>query len=146
MITRSLRIQIPIWLQIWLYTALLIHMFGGITKLYFIGIGYDHLTHALSASVIAAIGYLLFTSIDRYSESIHFPRRFLSTLVLFFVMASGMVWEMMEFAVDLTFHIEMQGSIDDTVMDMIFNLMGGGIVAIAHFAHQVLDTKETKDK
>ena len=136
-VARSFRISIPIWLEIWLLIALLLHLFGGLSDLYIDAVWYDHLTHVFSASFMAAIGYLIFRSIGAYSESIYFPEKFLSILVLFFVMASGMVWEIIEFAMDQFFDAGIQGSQEDTVLDIVFNLMGGGIVALIHFAHMV---------
>lgn len=143
-IARNLRISIPIWLQIWLFTAFSLHVLGGFADFYYIGIGYDHLTHALSASFIAALGYLLFRSIEGYSKSIYFPEKFLSILVLFFVMASGMVWEIIEFSVSLSLDITIQGSQEDTVVDILFNLVGGGIVALIHFTHMAWSDGERK--
>jgi len=88
---------------------------------------YDHLTHALSASVVAGVGYTTVRAFDEHSDGIHLPSRF--TFV--FVMAFGVVWELVEFSVDVVGSATgfgatgfTQHSLNDTMLNLVFNTMG----------------------
>lgn len=59
---------------------------------------WNHLTHALSASVVAIVGYTVIRAFDEHSDVVHFSPRFLAFFVFLFVVALGVVWEVLEFA------------------------------------------------
>ena len=139
---RDLKIVLPVELNLWIVTALFIHVLGSFSGFYDNLPGWDHLTHAMSASLIAALGFILVASIDKYAESIYLPPAFLALLIVMLTMAVGVVWELMEYLIDTTTGSHLQYSLDDTMKDMLFDTIGGLLVAAGgayYLSHTSLD-------
>jgi uncharacterized membrane protein YjdF len=102
---------------------------------------YDHVTHALSSSIVAAAGYITVRSVAEHVEDVYFPPRFTFVFVLLFVLAFGVLWEVIEFGVgglaSLTGSATVltQYGLGDTMLDLLFDTLGGIIVAIWGTAH-----------
>jgi uncharacterized membrane protein YjdF len=102
---------------------------------------FDHVTHALSASVVAAVGYATARALDVHSDEIHLPRRFMFVYILLFVLAFGVVWEVIEFSLgELARYqgnraILTQSGLEDSMMDLVFDTFGAIIVATWGTAH-----------
>lgn len=97
---------------------------------------WDHFTHSLSASVVAAAGYSTVRAVDLHSEEVYIPPQYTGILILIFVLAFGVLWELLEFGIAVagdtfgTATILTQYGIEDTLKDLTFNSMGGVIVAL----------------
>ena len=140
---RDLKLVLPVGLNFWIVLALFLHVFGGASGFYDNVPGWDHVTHALSSSLIAALGFIVVMSVDQYVESIYLPRRFLGVFIAMFTMAMGVIWELMEFSIDVLTGSHMQYSLDDTMFDLFFDGMAGIAVA-AVGAHYLLHTSRDK--
>lgn len=131
---RNYRIPLDPWLGLWVTTAVFLHTLGS-AGLYAQIDWWDHLTHAMSASVVAGIGYTVARAIDLHHDEIHLPKQFAFVYILVFVLAFGVLWEIFEFALDLTADatgLDMplsQFGLDDTVRDLMFNSLGALVVA-----------------
>ena len=132
---RDLKLVLPVGLNFWIVLALFLHVFGGVSGFYDTVPGWDHVTHALSSSLIAALGFILVLSVDQYVKAIYLPRRFLGVFIAMFTMAMGVIWELMEFSMDMWTGSHMQYSLDDTMVDLFFDGMAGIAVAAvgAHY-------------
>lgn len=135
------------WLGLWLTAAVFLHSMGSAGLYGQIG-WWDNLTHALSASLVAAAGYTTARAIDLHSEEIHIPRRFAFVYILVIVLAFGVIWELFEYGLDIvatqtgvTMPLAQHG-LDDTVRDLLFNSIGALLVALFGQAH-LLDIAET---
>lgn len=113
-------------LVLWLTVAMVLHAVGSI-GLYDQHQWYDEVTHTASATVIAGVGYAVFRALELHSEAIDVPSEFRAVFILVFVLAAGMVWEVLEFVAGGLAPVY---GIDDIVTDLIFNAVGGIIVAI----------------
>ncbi|RRJ33855.1 hypothetical protein [Halocatena pleomorpha] len=97
---------------------------------------WDHLTHALSASVVTAVGYATVRAIDLHSSDVHLPSEFMFVFLLLFVLAFGVLWEVVEFTLSEVSRIVGGGSIltqygiEDTMLDLVFNAVGAIVVAV----------------
>ncbi|WP_255152518.1 hypothetical protein [Halorarius halobius] len=97
---------------------------------------YDHVTHTLSAMLVAGVGYTVTRAVDRYSEAIYLPDRFLAVYIVLVTLAAGVFWEMLEFlarefAVLLALEpVLVQYGLGDTLVDLVFDAVGAGIVAL----------------
>lgn len=144
---RNYRIPLDPWLGLWITTAVFLHTMGSAGLYAQIG-WWDHLTHAMSASLVAAVGYTFARAVDLHSERIHLPRKYAFVYILIFVMAFGVIWELFEFGLDILADATgivmplAQHGIDDTVRDMMFNTLGALIVATFGQAH-LLDVATT---
>jgi hypothetical protein len=122
------------WLGLWITTAVFLHTLGS-SGLYGQIHWWDNLTHAMSASLVAATGYTIARAIELHSDEIHIPRRFVFVYIFVIVLAFGVIWELFEFGLDiaadatgLTMPLAQHG-LDDTVRDTMFNSVGALIVA-----------------
>lgn len=109
----------------WIAVAVVLHTVGSLWLYEFQW--YDEITHTVSATIVAGIGYAAFRALERHSDEISVPSAFRSLFIVVFVLAVGVVWEVLEF----TFGglVTVYG-IDDIVTDFVFNAVGAVIVAI----------------
>ncbi|QFU83720.1 hypothetical protein [Natronorubrum aibiense] len=129
-------------LTLWITTAVFLHAFGTVglpgatANLYSQVWWWDHMTHALSASLVAGVGYATVRALDEHADGIHFPQRFVAVFILLFVLAFGVLWEILEFAIALSADalgidaVLTQYGLADTMLDLVFDLIGGLVVAL----------------
>ncbi|WP_144799515.1 hypothetical protein [Halorubrum depositum] len=140
LLERNYDIPLDPWLGVWITTAVLLHTVGS-AGFYARVPWWDHLTHALSASLIAGAGYTTLRAIDLHSDEIRIPSRFAFVFIFVVVLAFGVVWELFEFALDIVADetgISMplaQFGLDDTVADLTYNSIGALVVALFGQAH-----------
>ncbi|GAB7118891.1 hypothetical protein JCM9743_13530 [Natrinema sp. JCM 9743] len=140
LLERNYDLPLDPWLALWVTSAVFLHTLGSAGLYGRIG-WWDHLTHALSASLIAGIGYTTARAIDLHVADIHVPRRIAFVYIFVVVMAFGVGWELFEFGLDrvaaetgLTMPLAQHG-LDDTVRDLMFNTLGALLVAMFGQAH-----------
>jgi hypothetical protein len=113
-------------LVLWITVAVFLHTVGSL-GLYSEYQWYDEITHTVSATLIAALGYAAFRALELHSDEIRVPQEFRSLFIVVFVLSSAVVWEVIEFALGGYFTVY---GIDDIVTDMIANVAGALIVAV----------------
>ncbi|WP_302080075.1 hypothetical protein [Salinibaculum rarum] len=128
-------------LTLWITSAVFLHAFGVLglpgaeQNLYGQLPWFDHVTHALSASVVAAVGYSTARALDEHSPDIHLPRQFMFVYILLFVLAFGVIWEVIEFGLGELARWQgntallTQHGLEDTMLDMVFDTVGALVVA-----------------
>lgn len=116
-------------------TAVCLHAVG-MLGLYDSTWWWDHMTHTLSATIVATIGYTVTRAFDLHSDAVHFPERFLVVFVLLFTLAFGVFWEVLEFgargvgeAIEAD-PVVVQYGIEDTMLDLVFDAAGAIVVAL----------------
>ncbi len=129
-------------LTLWITAAVFLHAFGTVglpgspLNPYQSVWWYDHLTHGLSASVVAAVGYATARALDVHSDEIFFPPEFMVVFIFLFVLAFGVLWEVIEFAIGGLAAVVGFGSVltqyglEDTMLDLIFDMAGAAVVAV----------------
>jgi hypothetical protein len=141
LVRRDLHIVLPIELNFMIVLALFLHVVGGFSGFYDNIPGWDHITHVMSSSLIAVLGFVAVVTVDKYVDSISLPRIFLAFFIVMFTMAFGVLWEFMEFANDQLTGSLLQYNLEDTMVDLIFDGFAGFIVAslgayyLTHTAH-----------
>ena len=113
-------------LVLWITVAMTLHT-AGYLGLYTQYQWYDEITHTVSATIIAGVGYASFRALELHSEAIDVPSAFRAVFIVVFVLAAGMVWEIFEFAFGGLVTVY---GIDDIVTDMVANTFGGVLVAL----------------
>lgn len=131
LLRRDLKLVLPVELNFWIVLALFLHVVGGYSGFYDRVPGWDHLTHVMSASLVAALGFVVVVVVDKYVDSIYLPRAFLAFFIVMFTIAVGVFWELMEYANDALAGTHLQYSLDDTMVDLLFDTFAGFIVAAA---------------
>ncbi|WP_372912595.1 hypothetical protein [Salinigranum sp.] len=139
---RDYHIPMDAGLTLWITTAVFLHALGTVGlpgsqfSFYQTVWWWDHLTHALSASVVAAAGYATVRAIDLHTEQVYLPPQFTFVFILLFVVAFGVLWEVLEFAVGGLASllggdaVLTQYGLEDTLLDLVFDIVGGVLVAI----------------
>jgi hypothetical protein len=138
-------------LTLWITTAVLLHTIG-MLGLYGTIPWWDHLTHTLSATIVAGVGYATARAVDEHSDAIYFPPRFMFVYVLLFTLAFGVLWEVLEFAVHGVSDrlgvdaVLIQYDLEDTIVDLIFDTVGAVLVALfgTTTLRSVVDTLTTR--
>nr|WP_162224485.1 hypothetical protein [Halorussus amylolyticus] len=137
---RNYEIPLDPWLGLWITTAVFLHTLGSAGLYGQIG-WWDHLTHSMSASLVAAAGYITARSLDLHSDEITIPARFAFVYILVVVLSFGVVWELFEFGLDVvadstgvTMPLAQHG-LDDTIRDLMFNSLGALLVAFFGQVH-----------
>ena len=140
--TLERRYDLPLdpWLALWITTAVFLHTVGS-AGFYARVEWWDHMTHALSASLVAAVGYTTLRAVDLHSDGIRIPSRFAFVFIVLIVLAFGVLWELFEFGLDIVATetgIDMplaQHGLDDTVLDLMYNTAGAVLVGLFGQAH-----------
>jgi hypothetical protein len=101
-----------------------IGMFGG---MYETSTLYDKVMHLLGSGAIA---YLLMVAVHRCCDDHHInlPTSLFPIVLLCGTLAIGTLWELFEFAVDQFGTFNAQRGLHDTMLDLIANTVGGGIM------------------
>ena len=132
---RDWGVRLGTGVTLWISTAVLLHtvgMVGAYTAVFW----WDHVTHTLSATIVAGVGYATVRALDEHSEAVRFPPRFTFLFVLLFTLAFGVLWEVLEFVARLSSEaygfdaVLVQYGIDDTVLDLLFDAVGATLVAL----------------
>jgi len=148
LLDRDYDITMDVGLTLWISAAVWLHALGvvglpmlGLSNFYRDIWWWDHMTHALSSSVVAAVGYTTVRALDSHSEDVYVPPKFAFVFILLFVLAFGVLWEVIEFAImETSTHfgtgtVLTQYGLDDTLLDLVFDSIGAIIVAIWGTAH-----------
>jgi uncharacterized membrane protein YjdF len=137
---RNYEFPLDPWLGLWITSAVFLHTLGS-SGLYSAIPWWDHVTHALSASLVAGVGYTAIRAVDLHSDEIRIPQRFAFAYIFLVVLAFGVVWELFEFGLDVaatttgyTMPLAQHG-LDDTVKDLVYNSLGALLVALFGQAH-----------
>ncbi|MFC7234342.1 hypothetical protein [Halosegnis marinus] len=124
----------------WLTLASALHAAGAVWLYGRFG-WYDSVTHTLSASMVAGLGYAVARATERHSRAVSFGRGFRATFVVLFVLAVGVGWEILEFASGGLASLVggeavlAQYGTADIVNDLLFNTVGAVLVAAGSSAH-----------
>lgn len=122
-------------LVLWITAAVFLHALGS-AGLYSAIAPWDHLTHALSATIVAAAGYAFFRAVHVHVDQVYVSSRAMGVFILLFVLAAGVFWEILEFVIDRSAivlgldAVLAQHGIDDTIVDLVFNVVGAVIVTL----------------
>ncbi len=144
---RNYEIPMDPRLTLWITSAAFLHGIGvvgipGVTDgNFYSGVPvvseyWDHITHALSSSVVAAVGYATVRAVDEHSEKVYLPPKFMGVIILLFVLAFAVLWELLEFGIGVaatefgTASVLTQYGVYDTLKDVVYNSIGAVIVAL----------------
>ncbi|WP_058825917.1 hypothetical protein [Haloferax sp. Q22] len=132
---RDWQIRLHPLLGLWLALAVLLHAIGMLGPYHSID-WWDHVTHTLSATVVAAVGYVTARAVDEYTETVYLPDRFMFVYILLFTLAAGVFWEVLEFGARLAADavgseaVLVQYGLGDTIVDLVFDTVGAVLVAL----------------
>jgi hypothetical protein len=135
MLERDFRIHLKAGLSLFVTVAVFLHAVG-MLGLYDAVFWWDHLTHTLSAMIVAGVGYTVVVAVDEHSEAITVPETHLFAVILGFTLLAGLLWEGLEFGARLLTDalgvevIWVHYGPGDTALDLLFDAVGAVIVAL----------------
>lgn len=134
-IRREYHVNLGPGLTLWVTLAVFLHALGMLGP-YGTVWWWDHMTHTLSATVVAGVGYAVVRAFDIHSEALYLPDRFMVVFVVLFTVGLGVVWEVLEFlgrevaiALGMEPVLVLYG-LGDTMWDLVFDAIGGLLVAL----------------
>ena len=136
LMARNLRFCLPWEINVLIAASFYIHVMGHVGE-YYVTLApyYDKLAHLVASITVGFIAFFL-TLLAEHRGEIRLTGSAIVLFILTSTLAAGVVWEIYEFAVDQVFGIGLQFDNTDTMLDLIFDLTGGAIVAV--FAALVL--------
>lgn len=156
---RKYDITMNVGLVLWITLAMSLHALGTVPlpwldfeSLYGATWWWDHMTHALSSSLVAGSAYAITRAIQEHTEYLHMGPKFTIAYLLIFVMAFGVFWELIEFYAAIGAQalgiprVLTQYGLDDTVLDLIYNSIGGLLVAIFGTAYLTGISDQLRDR
>lgn len=97
---------------------------------------FDQVAHAVSAVLVAGLGYVVVRVVDAEYDDVVIPPPLTAVFVLVFATAFGVAWEILEFATGLFSAVVggepllAQYGPQDVVLDLLFNTLGAVVVAV----------------
>ena len=136
LLEREAGVRMDVGLVLWLAAATTLHAVG-ILGPYRNVWWYDHVTHALSASIVAGVAYATVNALERSRDDLHLPEPYQSSVLLAFVLATAVLWEVLEFgATQLSTAFGAKNSVlvifgpKDIVTDVVYSAVGGLVVIL----------------
>lgn len=148
-IKRRFDITLPWILNFFIVFALYLNM-AGIYLEWYIQYSpfYDKFSHFFGSITVALLSFVYVAIIERYSK-IKLGRINSFIFIIIFTMALGGLWEIIEFSTDQLLGTKNQYGLEDTMYDLIFDLIGGVVVAIISYMNfdvmkkKIIMTQET---
>ncbi|MGB4196796.1 MAG: hypothetical protein WBJ51_05810 [Methanoculleus sp.] len=130
-ITRRLSITLPWQVNLLIAISLYLHIAGEIRGFYMLYYPYyDKVAHFVSGMTVSVLAFVAVLLLDRFG-GLNLPRWMIVGFIVISAMAMGAFWEIYEWVFDTFLGTDLQHGLDDTMLDMIFVLIGAIIVAVA---------------
>lgn len=134
LIGRRIQVTLPWEVNLLIAFAVFLHVAGYSQQLYIILYPYyDKFTHFVSSITVAVLAFVSILLINRFSCT-KLARWQIFFYIVIFTMAIGAFWEIYEYLMDtflgsyLTKHL--QHGLDDTMIDLIIDLLGGIVIGL----------------
>jgi len=126
---RNFNIQLPWFLELAITIALFLHVGGLAFHWYSRFRFYDSVLHIWGTMIIALLGFMMVYALY-YLGKIKLSIRMIAVFTFIFALAIGALWEIAEFTIDHTLYTHAQLSNMDTMSDLIFDGLGGAVIAV----------------
>ena len=126
---RRIGVIVPSELKLLITLVLYLHVAGNVRGWYdgYYPV-YDKVTHFLAATLVAALGFIAIAVLDP-SIMIETNGYMAIAITIIFTTAMGAFWEIGEFLFDRFLGTRLQHGLTDTMLDMVFDFMGGCIAS-----------------
>ena len=127
---RNYRISIPWILELLIFLALFLHVAGGVFDLYNRYERWDTMTHFVSTFMLAIVGLTVIYLMHVYWDGLKMDIRAIMIFTVFIGAFLGTVWEVIEWSADQALGTAEQHGLDDTMKDLVMDLVGAMIAAM----------------
>lgn len=129
--THRWSITLPWQVNLLIVLSLYLHIAGESRGLYMLYYPYyDKIAHLISGITVSVLAFVIVLLLDRFSR-LNLSRWMIVGFVVIAAMAMEGFWEIYEWLFDTFLGTNLQHGLDDTMLDMIFVLVGSVIVALA---------------
>jgi len=129
--TRRWSITLPWQDNLLIAFLLYLHVAGEIQGYYLMYYPYyDKVAHLIAGITVSVLAFVIVLLLDRFSR-LNLSRWMIVGFVVIAAMAMEGFWEIYEWLFDTFLGTNLQHGLDDTMLDMIFVLVGSVIVALA---------------
>lgn len=129
--TRKWSITLPWQVNLLIAFLLYLHVAGEIQGYYLIYYPYyDKIAHLVSGITVSILAFAIVLLLDRFSR-LNLSRWMIVGFIIIAAMAMEGFWEIYEWTFDTILGTNLQHGLDDTMLDMIFVLIGSIVVALA---------------
>lgn len=130
-LTRRLSLTLPWEVNLLIALSLYFHIAGEIRGFYDIYYPYyDKIAHLVSGITVSVLAFVIVLLLDRFSR-LNLSRWMIVGFIIIAAMAMEGFWEIYEWTFDTILGTNLQHGLDDTMLDMIFVLIGSIVVALA---------------
>lgn len=129
--TRKWSITLPWQVNLLIAFLLYLHVAGEIQGYYLLYYPYyDKIAHLIAGITVSILAFTIVLLLDRFSR-LNLSRWMIVGFIIITAMAMEGFWEIYEWLFDTFLGTNLQHGLDDTMLDMIFVLIGSIIVALA---------------
>lgn len=129
--TRKWSITLPWQINLLIAFLLYLHVAGEIQGYYLLYYPYyDKIAHLIAGITVSILAFVIVLLLDRFSR-LNLSRWMIVGFIIITAMAMEGFWEIYEWTFDTFLGTNLQHGLDDTMLDMIFVLIGSSIVALA---------------
>ncbi|MDG6256539.1 MAG: hypothetical protein QCH35_02960 [Methanomicrobiaceae archaeon] len=123
----------PVYLAI--FAAVYLHGLGDLMGFYDdLHPFFDKIAHVTSAGIITILALVLVLLLDRYNRH-PLEGRIIFIGIVSMTIALGAIWEVAEFAVDNILATNLQLGLDDTMLDLCFDIIGALVAGTAGYLY-----------
>ena len=128
-VEKSYRVTLPFELDLLITMMIFLHTFFGEWLKFYDRIWlWDKILHIYGTGVIAILAFMIVYTLH-YTKKIRLTLPLVGLFTIIFAMAVGGFWEIGEFALDKLFSIDTQNGLDNTMWDLVNDLIGGTFIA-----------------
>jgi len=129
--TRRWSITLPWQVNLLIVLSLYLHVAGEIQGYYLLYYPYyDKIAHLIAGITVSLLAFAIVLLLDRFSR-LNLSRWMIVGFIIITAMAMEGFWEIYEWLFDTFLGTNLQHGLDDTMLDMIFVLVGAVVVALA---------------
>lgn len=137
------------WQRLWVSTSMLLHVIGMLGA-YERFRWWDHVTHALSGSIVAGVSYVIARTTAERGDRVSVPSGYTAEFVFGCTLGLGLLWELLEYLIHVArarFGIAPvlvhYGRLD-TALDLAFDVVGAAFVVSfgPHLLENVVESIE----
>ncbi len=145
-VERNYHITLPFELDLLITLALFLHTFLGEWLMFYERLWlWDKILHVYGSAVISMLAFMIVYTLH-YTKKLRLTIPFVGFFTVIFAMAVGALWEIIEFTVDNLFDKTTQKGLDDTMWDLINDLIGGMVVAVLGMLYVRYSRPETRKR
>ena len=128
-VEKSYRVTLPFELDLLITMMIFLHTFFGEWLKFYDRIWlWDKILHIYGTGVISILAFMIVYTLH-YIKKIRLTLPLVGLFTIIFAMAVGGFWEIGEFAFDKIFNKDTQNGLDNTMWDLVNDLIGGTFIA-----------------